>query len=61
LPDRSKESTQTKIKWSSRLGVGSMGQHPITRKKNTHAKKPREKLEKTDGLSNTLNIVFNKF
>jgi len=25
--------------WSSKLGVGSMGQHPITREKNTHAKK----------------------
>jgi len=29
-----------------------MGQHPITRKKNTHAKKPRQRLGKTDGLSN---------
>jgi len=29
-------------------GVGSMGQHPITRKKNTHAKKPRQRLGKTE-------------
>ena len=29
-----------------------MGQHLITRQKNIHAKKPRQGLGKTDGLSN---------
>ena len=44
---------QREVHWSSRLGVGLMGQHFITcQKKNTHAKKPRQRLGKTDGLSN---------
>jgi len=33
---------QREIHWSSRLGVGSMGQHPITRKK-THMLKNLDK------------------
>jgi len=34
------------------LGVGSMGQNPITREKINMLKKPRQSFGKTDGLLN---------
>jgi len=54
LPDRSKESTQTK-RDALVLHVGGWVDGPASHhpgKKNTHVKKPRQRLEKTDGLSN---------
>jgi len=53
LLDRSKESTQTK-RDTLVLQVGSWvnGPSPHHPGKNTHAKKPRQRLGKMDGLSN---------
>jgi len=52
LAGQVKGEQQRGIHWSYRLGGGSMGQHPIARGKNPHAKKPRQRLGKTYGLSN---------
>ena len=57
MPDRSKERTQTKRE-TLVLQVGNWvdGPAPHHPKKNTHTKIPRQRLGKTDGLSNKLNI-----
>ena len=53
LPDRSKENTQTE-RDTLVLQVGGWvdGPAPHHPEKNTHAKRPRQRLGKTDGLSN---------
>jgi len=57
LPDRSKESTQTK-RDTLVLQVGGWvdGPAPYHPKKNTHAKKPRQRLGKIGGLSNSIEL-----
>jgi hypothetical protein len=57
LPDRSKESTQTS-RDTLVLQVGGWvdGPAPHHPKENTHAKKPKQRLGKTDGLSNSIEV-----